>query len=112
LIYSVLVTASPENVAVHKEAIRFCNKVFESGHEVNQVFFMHHATKVAVNDLSKEWVEMSRRHQFTLQTCSTTAESLGIKLPDYEDGFLSAGTSSFADALLSSDQLKQFDESL
>jgi len=111
LIYSVLVTAPPEIVEVHKSAIKFCNEAYESGHTVNQVFFMHQATKVAVSDFSKEWLGVSKRNQFTLQTCSSTAENLGIKLSEYADGFLSAGTSSFADALLSSDKLKQFDES-
>jgi len=83
---------------------------------VNQVFFMHQATKVAVSDLSnglaEDWIAVSKHHQFTLQTCSSTAENLGISLSEYADGFLSAGTSSFVDALLSSDELKQFGESL
>jgi len=108
LIYTVLITASPKNESIHKDALNFCLSSLANEHDIKQVFFMHDAVRVVESKLANAWAELFHQHSVQLQTCLSTAEGLGIDVASYPIGFSSDGTSSLADAILQSDKLKQF----
>ena len=110
MLYTVLITASPELSFLHEKALAHCRKLIENGNLIKQVFFMHAATQTAVHFDARQWSQFAAQYQIELQTCITTAEQQKLDFQDYMSGFLQGGLSSLADSILSSDAILQIND--
>jgi len=106
--HTVLITAHPSNLAVYEDAMSFCQSSLDAGNKINQIFFMHEANNIVIDQAANTWSDFAKRHDIDLQTCSSTAEDYSIELADYAQGFNHDGLSCLADSIISSDQLVQF----
>jgi sulfur relay (sulfurtransferase) complex TusBCD TusD component (DsrE family) len=72
---------------------------------------MHQAISVALNkgQFGSLWQQLSSEYGFSLQTCPTSAEKYGLDVEQFAAGFAAGGMSHFADALLTSDAMRQYD---
>ena len=108
MIYTILITGHPQHNRANQLAIDCCEAILAKGEQIYQIFFMHDAAFTAVGSQAQYWLDLSNKHNIPLQMCISSVEARGLAVEGFDQGFQTDGLSSLADAVLSSDVVKQY----
>ena len=85
--FSIVVHSAPYTSEGAHSALRFCQALLDSGHDIYRLFFfregVHNLTRLAVvgqdeNSLQEAWEDLIREHDLDAVACVTSALKRGI----------------------------------
>lgn len=96
---------------------QFAEKLLESGHQIDQVFFFQAGVSNAnslVNPANDEinlvgkWQTLAKNYRLSLHLCISAAQRRGIVETNLAEPFILAGLGEFSQAVLKADRLLTF----